>query len=54
MAGARFPVDPAAVHPRLIFGERFEHGAFAANAPRDQAELRFSAVSETTSTAAEA
>ena len=39
MAGAGFPVDPAAVHPRLVLGQRLELGAFAANPPGDQAEL---------------
>src|SRR5690606_36070763 len=36
---AGLPVDPAAIHPRLVFAERLELAAFAANTPGDEAEL---------------
>ena len=39
MAGARFPVDPALVHPGLELAQGLEHGPLAANAPGDQPEL---------------
>ena len=39
MPRARLPVDPAAVHARLVFAERLELGAFAADATGDEAEL---------------
>jgi hypothetical protein len=38
--GRAFPVDPAAVHARLVIGQRLELAALAAHPPRDQAELR--------------